>query len=120
MKPAFYMQFVNGHFGSLDRTGGLPTHLPPEFPLCPSGKVMAFLAQFYCTDERLTLPGTLCIQLYQDVDVDMGGGPWPVAVSVPVVAKPNIEGLGVSQPTVGSSRVDLQACKLEYSIVSPK
>ena len=23
-------------------------------------------------------------------------------------------------PTVGSSRVDLQACKLEYSIVSPK
>ena len=23
-------------------------------------------------------------------------------------------------PAVGSSRVDLQACKLEYSIVSPK
>ena len=23
-------------------------------------------------------------------------------------------------PTMGSSRVDLQACKLEYSIVSPK
>ena len=25
-----------------------------------------------------------------------------------------------SAPPVGSSRVDLQACKLEYSIVSPK
>ena len=28
--------------------------------------------------------------------------------------------LGIGIPTVGSSRVDLQACKLEYSIVSPK
>ena len=26
----------------------------------------------------------------------------------------------VHQPGMGSSRVDLQACKLEYSIVSPK
>ena len=32
------------------------------------------------------------------------------------------EGLDGRQPdiAVGSSRVDLQACKLEYSIVSPK
>ena len=30
-----------------------------------------------------------------------------------------MEGLG-DNPLVGSSRVDLQACKLEYSIVSPK
>ena len=27
---------------------------------------------------------------------------------------------GVERVEVGSSRVDLQACKLEYSIVSPK
>ena len=27
---------------------------------------------------------------------------------------------GTERPVVGSSRVDLQACKLEYSIVSPK
>ena len=27
---------------------------------------------------------------------------------------------GLADQTVGSSRVDLQACKLEYSIVSPK
>ena len=29
-------------------------------------------------------------------------------------------GASVVPATVGSSRVDLQACKLEYSIVSPK
>ena len=29
-------------------------------------------------------------------------------------------GLGKYGSDVGSSRVDLQACKLEYSIVSPK
>ena len=29
-------------------------------------------------------------------------------------------GAGVVYSAVGSSRVDLQACKLEYSIVSPK
>ena len=28
--------------------------------------------------------------------------------------------LPMAEDTVGSSRVDLQACKLEYSIVSPK
>ena len=31
-----------------------------------------------------------------------------------------LHGVGVSCVNVGSSRVDLQACKLEYSIVSPK
>ena len=33
-----------------------------------------------------------------------------------------MDDLGVPyiKPAVGSSRVDLQACKLEYSIVSPK
>ena len=31
-----------------------------------------------------------------------------------------MEGLTAAYKTVGSSRVDLQACKLEYSIVSPK
>ena len=31
-----------------------------------------------------------------------------------------LAGGAVSSREVGSSRVDLQACKLEYSIVSPK
>ena len=32
----------------------------------------------------------------------------------------DVRGRGDSEWGVGSSRVDLQACKLEYSIVSPK
>lgn len=33
MKPAFYMRFLEGHSGrSVDRVGGLPTHLPERFP----------------------------------------------------------------------------------------
>ena len=32
----------------------------------------------------------------------------------------SLRGPGESYSDVGSSRVDLQACKLEYSIVSPK
>ena len=47
----------------------------------------------------------------------------PSATSRIVVVRPSesiAEALGRAQPGVGSSRVDLQACKLEYSIVSPK
>jgi hypothetical protein len=82
---AHYMKFVPGHHGALDRIGGLPTHLPPEFPMTtkevlePKGKrrrkekrlpvemqPMAFTAQFYCTPERLNLPGALCVHVYQE------------------------------------------------------
>ena len=33
---------------------------------------------------------------------------------------PDIQTVNLDEWSVGSSRVDLQACKLEYSIVSPK
>ena len=45
------------------------------------------------------------------VDVRIGGRPFTTYYFDPSVAKPYF---------LGSSRVDLQACKLEYSIVSPK
>ena len=32
MIPAWYMKFIPGHHGTLDRMGGLPSHLPPVFP----------------------------------------------------------------------------------------
>ena len=46
----------------------------------------------------------------------------PVFATLLRLAAPNILNLiaFVAVITVGSSRVDLQACKLEYSIVSPK
>ena len=49
----------------------------------------------------------------------------PAVSTLSVFVKPLIDDFGwsrtaLSGAVVGSSRVDLQACKLEYSIVSPK
>lgn len=98
MIPAHYMKFVPGQHGQLDRIGGLPTHLPPEFPLSPnSGQQMAFLGQFYEHPERLPLDGALCIHLYQCLeDYD----PWPVVVAVPKSAPLNLNQEGTPQPDV--------------------
>ena len=104
MKPAFYMRFLEGHNGrSLDRLGGLPTHLPERFPrfttyLGEEKEELAFIAQFYCTPDRINLPGTLCVQLYQDSDVGEGGDPLPVAIKLPLGAKENTERAGVVFP----------------------
>jgi hypothetical protein len=103
VKPAFYMHFHQGHEGqSLDRIGGVPSHLPESFPsgAGASGGQLAFIAQFYCTSERLNIPGTLCIQLYQDRDVGEGGDPLPVAIRVPVGARQNTQRLGMVHPGI--------------------
>jgi hypothetical protein len=106
MRKAYYMQFLEGHDGGrLDRLGGLPTHLPAKIPRFTTydGKEkneFALLAQFYCTTDRLYLPDTLCIQLWQDPDVGEGGDPLPVAIRVPVTANENTERLGVIHPDV--------------------
>jgi len=86
--------------GSKDRLGGLPTHLPERFPrrkshLGEEREELAFVAQFYCTSERLNLPNTLCIQLYQDQDAGDGGDPLPVAIRLPLGAKENTERAGL-------------------------
>ena len=64
-----YMRFVSGHHGSLDRVGGIPTHLPPE-DLGGNLAQMYFVGQFYCSESRLNLPGTLCLQIYQEAPDD--------------------------------------------------
>jgi hypothetical protein len=96
--PAWYMRFTPDHMGSPDRVGGLPSHLPPAFPLSPhTGRPMGFLAQFYCHPERLPLPDLLCLQVYQVLeDYD----PFPAIVAVPVGAAENVAGDGVSKPGV--------------------
>ncbi len=101
------MRFVKGGDGLLDRTGGLPTHLPPEVPHCwNSGEEMAFVAQFYCTPERLNLPDTLCIQLYQCREAGMGDDPLPVPVRVPLGASLNADQVGIAQRSVGLYHVE--------------
>lgn len=110
MRTAYYMSFVAGHRRGLDRTGGLPTRLPPEFPRCSnSGEEMAFLAQFSTSPERLDLPSTFCIQLYQCVDVDEGDDPLPVAVRVPIGAPPSREHQGRVHPSVGRFEIEWEA-----------
>jgi len=98
LKPAWYMNFAEGHSGNtLDKIGGLPSHIPDAFPRYePTDEELAFIAQIYCTTERLAIPGTLCIQLYQEIDY----GPLPVAIRVPVGAKENTDQLGLIHPRI--------------------
>jgi hypothetical protein len=67
---------------------------------------MAFLSQFWCTPRRLTIPDTLCIQLYQSRGIDEGDDPLPVALALPMNAVENdgaytLEQAGVTPYDVG-------------------
>ena len=61
---SYHMIFKNGYSGSLNKCGGLPTHLPEVWPQI-DGTDLAFLFQLYCDGEKLNIPNTLCIQGYQ-------------------------------------------------------
>lgn len=105
MNPAWYMCFSAGGDNDVDKIGGLPTHLPEVFPVCNStGEELAFIAQIYCTNERLAVPNTLCVQLYQDLEDD----PLPVAIRLPLGAKANSENVGCVHPDIRRLRIDWQ------------
>jgi hypothetical protein len=108
MIRAFYMDFVSGcKWTGCDRVGGLPTHTPPKTPCCSvSGRELAFLAQFYCSGERLSLSNVLCIHLYQDPDVGCGGDPLPVAIGLPLDSPVNAYGVGLRQEGISEYRID--------------
>ncbi len=87
----------------LDKIGGLPTHKPEVFPICEStGEQLAFIAQIYCTPDRLIIPNTLCVQLYQEV-IDE---PAPVAIRLPIDAQENLNNLGCIHPYIRQLRID--------------
>jgi hypothetical protein len=67
---------------------------------------LAFLGQFYCLPTRLNLPGTLCVQLYQDRWVGEGGDPCPVAMRVPTGAPANVEAGGIPQRGIVPHDID--------------
>ena len=103
MRPAWYMRFSKGEADPLDRIGGLPSHLPKVFPTNkPIGEELAFIAQIYCTPERLSIPNTLCVHLYQAVDDD----PLPVAIRIPTDAAENRTSLGRAHPSIRRLRID--------------
>lgn len=96
------MKFEKGYKGSLDKVGGLPTHIPPFFPESPlTGKQLGFLFQIYCENKKLQIPDTLCLQVYQSVDIDDGDDGEPVIVKVPINSPLNKENKGVIHPDVG-------------------
>lgn len=66
MVPAWYVKWVPGHHGSLDRVGSPPTHLPPEWPTTTSEAPLRFSAQFHCGGQRLRLEDTFLLQIYRD------------------------------------------------------
>lgn len=102
MKPAWYMCFSEYDGDCRDRTGGLPTHLPTTFPIEEStGQQLPFIAQLYCSSERLAIPNTLCVQLYQELDE-----PLPVAIRVPLDAQINKSGSGRAHPDIKRLRID--------------
>lgn len=93
---SYHMIFKNGYSGSLNKCGGLPTHLPEVWPQI-DGADLAFLFQLYCDGEKLNIPNTLCIQGYQlfeegDYNSDI------VVIQLPPNAKENIQQIGLSCP----------------------
>jgi hypothetical protein len=108
MIPASYAIFSKEQQpGVFDRTGGLPTHLPINMPICEdSGREMAFLAQIYCSPERLVMKNTLCIHLYQCLGVDEGENLLPVVLKLPLDAPLNIGRKGTIHPGVSEFNIE--------------
>lgn len=90
------MIFHEGHRGSKDRLGGLPSHLPSEFPISPvTGDELPFLAQFYCESPHLPFPDILCLQLYQSQREDEETIPTLVVVGHGAPPNENQKGTGL-------------------------
>ena len=96
---SYRIYFCNEYTGKLNKFGGLPTHLPPEWPKDQYGEdKLTFLCQLYCDVEKLVIENILCIQLYQWVDGNGDEGSDPIIVTVPVGAEENLQGEGRSHP----------------------
>lgn len=66
MATAYYAKYTPGHHGARDRIGGLPSHLPPEYPSCAHcGELLTFLMQIYVDDKDLFDNAWLALHLYE-------------------------------------------------------
>jgi hypothetical protein len=101
MKKAYYMNFEEKDINVLDKVGGLPTHLPKNFPQSKiTGNPLGFLMQLYCDSEKLNLENALCLQIYQTIDINIGDDPMPVVIKIPKDAELNEEGKGTIHPDI--------------------
>lgn len=109
MPIAHYMRFVAaaGHeLGEFDRVGGLPTHLPTEFPTSTEfGTEYRFLMQLLSV-ERVGLRNCRCLQLYQSAELELGDDPLPSVVVVPWNSPKNQERRGRAWDALPLCRVD--------------
>jgi len=94
MSISYHMVFKKEYTGSLNKYGGLPTHLPSCWPQI-DGDDLTFLFQLYCDDRKLNLPDTLCIQGYQHIR-DGHALSDIVVIQIPLDAKENLENIGVA------------------------
>lgn len=95
------MNFEKKSDGGLDKVGGFPTHIPSSFPKSnATGNQLGFLMQLYCDGKRLDIENTLCIQIYQSVDINTGDDPMPVLIKLPADAQLNHYHQGILHPDV--------------------
>lgn len=105
---AYYMEFDSKYTRNLNKYGGLPTHLPSNFPIVDEyGHEMTFLCQFYCDGKILSIPDTLCIQIYQ-LFMDGCEASDPVIIQVPLGAKKNTEELGIADVYLGEGDINFK------------
>lgn len=98
MKVSYHMNFGKGYSGALNKYGGLPTHLPLQWPQI-DGCNLSFLFQIYCDQEKLAIPDTLCIQGYQLIE-DGDYNSDIVIMQLPLNAQSNIRNEGVRDFTL--------------------
>ena len=102
MAQSHYMRFTDAIGSTLDQIGGLPTHLPADYPRCRhTDKPMAFVAQFQCGGSRVPVRDARLIQIYQCVEDD----PWPIAITLGHDAPVNVQRLGVIQPLLDPAAI---------------
>lgn len=66
MTPAYYATYQPGHHGTRDRIGGVPSHLPPQYPACAKcDEPLVFIMQLYVDDKDLFDDRWLALQLYK-------------------------------------------------------
>ena len=104
---AHYMEFSNKYTGKLNKYGGFPTHLPPQWPEDDVFGEWTFLCQFYCDGKILSIPDTLCIQIYQ-LFMDGCEASDPVIIQVPLGAKKNTEELGIADVYLGEGDINFK------------
>lgn len=110
---SYYMEFDNKYTGNLNKYGGLPTHLPTQWPIVDKyGDEMTFICQLYCDYKILSIPNTLCIQVYQLI---MNGveASSPIIVQVPIGAKENVNKIGLCSENLPEGDINFKEVEEE-------